>query len=99
MAKQTTLERMLKLDSQIAALEKTIAEAKENLVKLRKERKAVSQKYKEEQNVLILKILNDNGIETPERIKEILIKQGFKFEDDFNGLEKNAENSFSDDLS
>lgn len=99
MAKQTTLERMQKLDSQIAALEKTIAEAKENLVKLRKERKAVSQKYKEEQNALILKILNDNGIETPERIKEILVKQGFAFEDDFNGLEKNAENSFSDDLS
>lgn len=99
MAKQTTLERMLKLDSQIAALEKTIAESKENLVKLRKERKAVSQKHKEEQNALILKILNDNGIETPERIKEILVKQGFTFEDDFKVLEKNAVNSLSDDLS
>ena len=69
MAKQTTLDKILKVDSQITAQEKIIAEAKENLTKLRAEKKELSKKYKEEQNALILKILNDNGIETPERIK------------------------------
>ena len=89
MAKQTTLDKILKVDSQITAQEKIIAEAKENLTKLRAEKKELSKKYKEEQIALILKILNDNGIETPERIKEILMNQGFKFEDDFKDLEKN----------
>ena len=89
MAKQTTLDKILKVDSQITAQEKIIAEAKENLTKLRAEKKELSKKYKEEQNALILKILNDIGIETPERIKEILMNQGFKFEDDFKDLEKN----------
>ena len=89
MAKQTTLDKKLKVDSQITAQEKIIAEAKENLTKLRAEKKELSKKYKEEQNALILKILNDNGIETPERIKEILMNQVFKFEDDFKDLEKN----------
>lgn len=99
MAKQTTLDKILKVDSQITAQEKIIAEAKENLTKLRAEKKELSKKYKEEQNALILKILNDNGIETPERIKEILVKQGFKFEDDFKDLEKITGNSITDDLS
>lgn len=99
MAKQTTLDKIIKLDSQIAAEEKTIAEAKLNLTKLKAERKILSKKYKEEQNELILKILNDNGIETPERIKEILVKQGFKIENDFKDLEKITGNLVSDDLS
>lgn len=99
MAKQTTLEKMLKVESQIAAEEKTIAEAKLNLSKLKAERKELSKKYKEEQNELILKILNDNGIDTPEHIKEILVKQGFTFEDDFKGMDKITGNSISDDLS
>lgn len=99
MAKQTTLDKILKVDSQITAQEKIIAEAKENLTKLRAEKKELSKKYKEEQNALILKILNDNGIETPERIKEILIKQGFKFKDDFKDLEKITGSSITDDLS
>lgn len=99
MAKQTTLDKILKVDSQITAQEKIIAEAKENLTKLRAEKKELSKKYKEEQNALILKILNDNGIETPERIKEILMKQGFKFEDDFKDLEKITGSSITDDLS
>lgn len=99
MAKQTTLDKILKVDSQITAQEKIIAEAKENLTKLRSEKKELSKKYKEEQNALILKILNDNGIETPERIKEILIKQGFKFKDDFKDLEKITGSSITDDLS
>ncbi|MEE0762916.1 MAG: hypothetical protein UIM27_08150 [Acutalibacteraceae bacterium] len=99
MAKQTTLDKILKVDSQITAQEKIIAEAKENLTKLRAEKKELSKKYKEEQNALILKILNDNGIETPERIKEILVKQGFKFEDDFKDLEKITGSSITDDLS
>ena len=47
---------------------------------------------------MILKILNDNGIETPERIKEILVKQGFKFEDDFKDLEKITGSSITDGL-
>ncbi len=99
MAKQTTLDKILKVDSQITAQEKIIAEAKENLTKLRAEKKELSKKYKEEQNALILKILNDNGIETPERIKEILVKQGFKFEDDFKDLEKITGSSITDNLS
>ena len=99
MAKQSTLDKILKVDSQITAQEKIIAEAKENLTKLRAEKKELSKKYKEEQNALILKILNDNGIETPERIKEILVKQGFKFEDDFKDLEKITGSSITDDLS
>lgn len=99
MAKQTTLDKILKVDSQITAQEKIIAEAKENLTKLRAEKKELSKKYKEEQNALILKILNDNGIETPERIKEILMNQGFKFEDDFKDLEKITGSSITDDLS
>lgn len=99
MAKQTTLDKILKVDSQITAQEKIIAEAKENLTKLRAEKKELSKKYKEEQNALILKILNDNGIETPERIKEILIKQGFKFKDDFKDIEKITGSSITDDLS
>ncbi|WP_162607599.1 hypothetical protein [Anaeromassilibacillus sp. An172] len=99
MAKQTTLDKILKVDSQITAQEKIIAEAKENLTKLKAEKKELSKKYKEEQNALILKILNDNGIETPERIKEILIKQGFKFKDDFKDLEKITGSSITDDLS
>lgn len=99
MAKQTTLDKILKVDSQITAQEKIIAEAKENLTKLKAEKKELSKKYKEEQNALILKILNDNGIETPERIKEILVKQGFKFEDDFKDLEKITGSSITDDLS
>lgn len=99
MAKQTTLDKILKVDSQITAQEKIIAEAKENLTKLKAEKKELSKKYKEEQNALILKILNDNGIETPERIKEILMKQGFKFEDDFKDLEKITGSSITDDLS
>lgn len=99
MAKQTTLEKMLKVESQIAAEEKTIAEAKLNLSKLKAERKELSKKYKEEQNELILKILNDNGIDTPERIKEILVKQGFTFEADFKGMDKITGNSISNDLS
>lgn len=99
MAKQTTLDKILKVESQITAQEKIIAEAKENLTKLRAEKKELSKKYKEEQNALILKILNDNGIETPERIKEILVKQGFKFEDDFKDLEKITGSSITDDLS
>lgn len=99
MAKQTTLDKILKVDSQITAQEKIIAEAKENLTKLRAEKKELSKKYKEEQNALILKILNDNGIETPERIKEILMKQGFKFQDDFKDLEKITGSSITDDLS
>lgn len=99
MAKQTTLEKMLKVDSQIAAEEKTISEAKSNLTKLKAEKKELSKKYKEEQNALILKILNDIGIETPEHIKEILVKQGFKFEDDFKDLEKITGSSITDDLS
>lgn len=99
MAKQTTLDKILKVDSQITAQEKIIAEAKENLTKLRAEKKELSKKYKEEQNALILKILNDNGIETPERIKEILVNQGFKFEDDFKDLEKITGSSITDDLS
>lgn len=98
MAKQTTLDKILKVDSQITAQEKIIAEAKENLTKLRAEKKELSKKYKEEQNALILKILNDNGIETPERIKEILVKQGFKFEDDFKDLEKITGSSITDGL-
>ena len=99
MAKQTTLDKILKVDSQITAQEKIIAEAKENLTKLRAEKKELSKKYKEEQNALILKILNDNGIETPERIKEILVKQGFEFKDDFKDLEKITGSSITDDLS
>lgn len=99
MAKQTTLDKILKVDSQITAQEKIIAEAKENLTKLRAEKKELSKKYKEEQNALILKILNDNGIETPEHIKEILVKQGFKFEDDFKDLDKITGSSITDDLS
>lgn len=99
MAKQTTLDKILKVDSQITAQEKIIAEAKENLTKLKAEKKELSKKYKEEQNALILKILNDNGIETPERIKEILMKQGFKFEDDFKDLEKITGSSITDNLS
>lgn len=99
MAKQTTLDKILKVDSQITAQEKIIAEAKENLTKLRAEKKELSKKYKEEQNALILKILNDNGIETPEHIKEILVKQGFKFEDDFKDLEKITGSSITDNLS
>lgn len=99
MAKQTTLDKILKVESQITAQEKIIAEAKENLTKLRTEKKELSKKYKEEQNALILKILNDNGIETPERIKEILVKQGFKFEDDFKDLEKITGSSITDNLS
>lgn len=99
MAKQTTLDKILKVESQITAQEKIIAEAKENLTKLKAEKKELSKKYKEEQNALILKILNDNGIETPERIKEILVKQGFKFEDDFKDLEKITGSSITDDLS
>lgn len=99
MAKQTTLDKILKVDSQITAQEKIIVEAKENLTKLRAEKKELSKKYKEEQNALILKILNDNGIETPERIKEILMNQGFKFEDDFKDLEKITGSSITDDLS
>lgn len=99
MAKQTTLDKILKVESQITAQEKIIAEAKENLTKLRAEKKELSKKYKEEQNALILKILNDNGIETPERIKEILVKQGFKFEDDFKDLEKITGSSITDNLS
>lgn len=99
MAKQTTLDKILKVDSQITAQEKIIAEAKENLTKLRAEKKELSKKYKEEQNALILKILNDNGIETPERIKEILMNQGFKFEDDFKDLEKITCSSITDNLS
>jgi len=99
MAKQTTLDKILKVESQITAQEKIIAEAKENLTKLKAEKKELSKKYKEEQNALILKILNDNGIETPERIKEILMKQGFKFEDDFKDLEKITGSSITDDLS
>lgn len=99
MAKQTTLDKILKVDSQITAQEKIIAEAKENLTKLRAEKKVLSKKYKEEQNALILKILNDNGIETPERIKEILVKQGFEFKDDFKDLEKITGSSITDDLS
>lgn len=99
MAKQTTLDKILKVDSQITAQEKIIAEAKENLTKLKAEKKELSKKYKEEQNALILKILNDNGIETPERIKEILMNQGFKFEDDFKDLEKITGSSITDDLS
>lgn len=99
MAKQTTLDKILKVDSQITAQEKIIAEAKENLTKLRAEKKELSKKYKEEQNALILKILNDNGIETPERIKEILMNQGFKFEDDFKDLKKITGSSITDDLS
>lgn len=99
MAKQTTLDKILKVDSQITAQEKIIAEAKENLTKLRAEKKELSKKYKEEQNALILKILNDIGIETPEHIKEILVKQGFKFEDDFKDLEKITGSSITDDLS
>ena len=99
MAKQTTLDKILKVDSQITAQEKIIAEAKENLTKLRAEKKELSKKYKEEQNALILKILNDNGIETPERIKEILMNQGFKFEDDFKDLEKITVSSITDNLS
>lgn len=99
MAKQTTLDKILKVDSQITAQEKIIAEAKENLTKLRAEKKELSKKYKEEQNALILKILNDIGIETPEHIKEILVKQGFTFEDDFKDLEKITGSSITDDLS
>lgn len=99
MAKQTTLDKILKVESQITAQEKIIAEAKENLTKLKAEKKELSKKYKEEQNALILKILNDNGIETPERIKEILVKQGFKFEDDFKDLEKITGSSITDNLS
>lgn len=99
MAKQTTLDKILKVDSQITAQEKIIAEAKENLTKLRAEKKELSKKYKEEQNALILKILNDIGIETPEHIKEILVKQGFKFEDDFKDLDKITGSSITDDLS
>lgn len=99
MAKQTTLDKILKVDSQITAQEKIIAEAKENLTKLRAEKKELSKKYKEEQNALILKILNDNGIETPERIKEILMNQGFKFEDDFKDLEKITGSSITNNLS
>lgn len=99
MAKQTTLDKILKVDSQITAQEKIIAEAKENLTKLRAEKKELSKKYKEEQNALILKILNDIGIETPEHIKEILVNQGFKFEDDFKDLEKITGSSITDDLS
>lgn len=99
MAKQTTLDKILKVDSQITAQEKIIAEAKENLTKLKAEKKELFKKYKEEQNALILKILNDNGIETPEHIKEILVKQGFKFEDDFKDLEKITGSSITDDLS
>lgn len=99
MAKQTTLDKILKVDSQIAAEEKTIAAAKLNLAKLKAEKKVLSKKYKEEQNALILKILNDNGIETPERIKEILMNQGFKFEDDFKDLEKITGSSITDNLS
>lgn len=99
MAKQTTLDKILKVDSQITAQEKIIAEAKENLTKLKAEKKELSKKYKEEQNALILKILNDIGIETPEHIKEILVKQGFKFEDDFKDLEKITGSSITDDLS
>jgi len=99
MAKQTTLDKILKVDSQITAQEKIIAEAKENLTKLKAEKKELSKKYKEEQNALILKILNDNGIETPERIKEILMNQGFKFEDDFKDLEKITGSSITDNLS
>ena len=99
MAKQTTLDKILKVDSQITAQEKIIVEAKENLTKLRAEKKELSKKYKEEQNALILKILNDNGIETPERIKEILMNQGFKFEDDFKDLEKITGSSITDNLS
>ena len=99
MAKQTTLEKMLKLDSQITEEEKTIANSKEKLSKLRKERKILSQKYKEEQNEVMLKILNDNGIETPELVKEILIKSGFaKFKDIFQ-TEENPLYSKSDNLS
>lgn len=99
MAKQTTLDKILKVESQITAQEKIIAEAKENLTKLKAEKKELSKKYKEEQNALILKILNDIGIETPEHIKEILVKQGFKFEDDFKELEKITGSSITDDLS
>lgn len=99
MAKQTTLDKILKVDSQITAQKKIIAEAKENLTKLKAEKKELSKKYKEEQNALILKILNDIGIETPEHIKEILVKQGFKFEDDFKDLEKITGSSITDDLS
>lgn len=99
MAKQTTLDKILKVDSQITAQEKIIAEAKENLTKLRAEKKELSKKYKEEQNELMLKILNDNGIDTPERIKEILIKQGFTFEADFKDMDKITGNSISNDLS
>ena len=99
MAKQTTLDKILKVDSHITAQEKIIVEAKENLTKLRAEKKELSKKYKEEQNALILKILNDNGIETPERIKEILMNQGFKFEDDFKDLEKITGSSITDNLS
>ncbi len=99
MAKQTTLDKILKVESQITAQEKIIAEAKENLTKLKAEKKELSKKYKEEQNALILKILNDIGIETPEHIKEILVKQGFKFEDDFKDLEKITGSSITDDLS
>ena len=99
MAKQTTLDKILKVDSQITAQEKIIAEAKENLTKLKAEKKELSKKYKEEQNALILKILNDNGIETPERIKEILMNQGFKFEDDFKDLEKITGSSITNNLS
>ena len=66
---------------------------------LRAEKKELSKKCKEEQNALILKILNDNGIETPERIKEILMNQGFKFEDDFKDLEKITGSSITDNLS
>lgn len=99
MAKQTTLDKILKVDSQITAQEKIIAEAKENLTKLKAEKKELSKKYKEEQNALILKILNDNGIETPEHIKEILMNQGFKFEDDFKDLEKITGSSITDNLS
>lgn len=99
MAKQTTLDKILKVESQITAEEKTISEAKLNLAKLKAEKKELSKKYKEEQNALILKILNASGIETPEHIKEILVKQGFKFEDDFKDLEKITGSSITDDLS
>lgn len=99
MAKQTTLDKILKVESQITAEEKTISKAKLNLAKLKAEKKELSKKYKEEQNALILKILNDIGIETPEHIKEILVKQGFKFEDDFKGLDKITGSSITDDLS
>lgn len=99
MAKQTTLDKILKVESQITAEEKTISKAKLNLAKLKAEKKELSKKYKEEQNALILKILNDIGIETPEHIKEILVKQGFKFEDDFKDLEKITGSSITDDLS